>query len=55
MPNTARQQWIADRQRSTLIRQLEQAGWQWGRGDQPSLLPPPPALISDTPLLELLR
>jgi hypothetical protein len=56
MSSPNRQQWIAERCRSPVVRQLIASGWTWSSGQQPSLQPPQLHLRqNDAPLLQLLR
>jgi hypothetical protein len=57
MPSTNnRQQWIAERCSSVVVRRLLASGWTWSSGQQPSLQPPQLQLQqNDAPLLQLLR
>jgi hypothetical protein len=56
MSSPNRQQWIAERSRSPVVRQLIASGWTWSSGNQPALQPPQlQQQQTDAPLLQLLR
>jgi hypothetical protein len=56
MSSPSPKQWIAERCRSFVARQLIASGWTWSSGNQPSLQPPQLQQQQiDAPLLQILR